>query len=107
MLFGVSADFMVSDAVKVLYRKDYEAINPVSVGRPGWAHVGWLQWRMSPTTGLELGLGFGAPFGESDELPYVPLVPVFKTPLSVWLWRILLLRVLLALRLCPSFRWYV
>lgn len=75
---GVSADFMVSDAVKVLYRKDSEAINPVSVGRPGWAHVGWLQWRMNPATGLELGLGFGAPFGEADSLPYVPLVPVFK-----------------------------
>lgn len=75
---GVSADFMVSDAVKVLYKKDSDAVNPVPVGRSGWAHVGWLQWRMSPATGLELGLGFGAPFGEADSLPYVPLVPVFK-----------------------------
>jgi hypothetical protein len=75
---GVSADFMVSDAVKVLYRKDSETVNPVAVGRSGWAHVGWLQWRMSPATGLELGLGFGAPFGEADSLPCVPLVPVFK-----------------------------
>jgi len=81
---GVSADFMVSDAVKVLYRKDSEAINPVSVGRQGWALVLLLGRLILCLT--------------------CRWFPSSKTPLSVWLWRILLLRVLLALRLCPSFR---
>lgn len=74
---GVSADYVVSDAVSVLHRRGV-GVSGVSLGRDGWSHVGWLQWSVDGGVGLELGFGFGEPLGEVGSAPFVPLVPAFK-----------------------------
>lgn len=74
---GVSADYVVSDAVSVLHRRG-AGVSGVSLGRDGWSHVGWLQWSIDGGVGLELGFGFGEPLGEVGSAPFVSLVPAFK-----------------------------
>lgn len=74
---GVSADYVVSDAVSVLHRRGV-GVSGVSLGRDGWSHVGWLQWSVDGGVGLELGFGFGEPLGEVGSAPFVSLVPAFK-----------------------------
>ncbi len=74
---GVSADYVVSDAVSVLHRRG-AGVSGVSLGRDGWSHMGWLQWSVDGGVGLELGFGFGEPLGEAGSAPFVSLVPAFK-----------------------------
>ena len=74
---GVSADYVVSDAVSVLHRRGV-GVSGVSLGRDGWSHVGWLQWSVDGGVGLELGFGFGEPLGEAGSAPFASLVPAFK-----------------------------